>query len=70
MTDIKWLFKDYMNKLHIKDFKELSKQCGIKYQTLLDHLERPSLFRLYELHAINNVLHFSSEDLLTILSIT
>lgn len=68
MTEVKWLFKSYMNKLHIEDFKELSKRCGIKYQTLLDHLERPDLFRLFELQAINEVLHFSSEDLLYIFS--
>ena len=68
MTDLKWLFKVYMNKLHIEDFKALAKMCGIKYQTLLDHLERPELFRLFEIRAINEVLHFSSEDLVKIMS--
>lgn len=69
MTELKWIFKDYMNRLHIEDFKQLAKMCGIKYQTLLDHLERPELFRLFEIRAINDVLHFSSEDLIRIFSI-
>lgn len=68
MTDLKWLFKEYMNRLHIDNFKELSRQCGMKYQTLLDHLKRPDLFKLCEIQAINSVLHFSSEDLLKIVS--
>lgn len=69
MTELKWIFKDYMNRLHIEDFKQLAKMCGVKYQTLLDHLERPELFRLFEIRAINDVLHFSSEDLIRIFSI-
>ena len=68
MTELKWIFKDYMNRLHIEDFKALAKMCGIKYSTLLDHLERPALFRLCEIQAINSVLHFSSEDFIKIFS--
>ena len=66
MTDLKWLFKEYMIRLHIEDFKALAKMCGIKYHTLLKHLEYPELFRLYEFQAINEVLHFKPEDLLKI----
>lgn len=68
MEDIKWLFKKYMNELHIADFKQLAKECGIKYQTLLDHLDNPGQFRLFEIQSINEVLHFSSEDLTRIVN--
>ena len=47
MNDIRWLFRKYMDEKHIVDFKELAKLTGIKYQTLLDHLDRPELFRAF-----------------------
>lgn len=67
MNDIRWLFHKYMVEEHITDFKELAKLSGIKYQTLLDHLNRPELFRTFEIQRINEILHFSSEDLLKII---
>lgn len=57
-----------MDRLHIADFKELANRCGIKYQTLLDHLDRPGLFRMFEIRNINEVLQFSSEDLLRLIT--
>jgi len=66
MSDVLKIFKKYMAVEGIADFKELSKQSGIKYQTLLDHINKPSLFRVFEIQSINDVLHFSSEDLITI----
>lgn len=68
MVDLKWLFKEYMTRLRIEDFKALAELCGIKYHTLLDHLERPELFRVYELRAIHKILKFSPEDLILIFS--
>lgn len=68
MNDIRWLFHKYMVEEHIADFKELAKLSGIKYQTLLDHLDRPELFRTFEIQRINEILHFSSEDLLKIIA--
>lgn len=63
MSNVLKIFKKYMAIEGIADFKELSKQSGIKYQTLLDHINDPTLFRVFELQSINDVLHFSSEDL-------
>ena len=66
--DIRFLLKKYMACRQIQDFKELAKLTGIKYQTLLDHLDNPGLFRKYELSEIFNVLQVSSEDQILILS--
>jgi hypothetical protein len=62
--EVRKLFKRYMLNNDIDTFKGLAKETGIDYQTLLDHLTRPELFRVYELKALDEVLHFSSEDLL------
>jgi len=63
MSETRWLFKEHMTAQHIEDFKELAKLTGIKYQTLLDHLADPDLFRVSELKELKRVLQFSSEDL-------
>lgn len=65
---VKKIFKRYMNELDIDSFKELARETGIDYQTLLDHLARPELFRIFELRALNEILHFSSEDLLFLIN--
>lgn len=67
MSDVRWIFKKYMDAKRIEDFKALAKLTGIKYQTLLDHIDDPRLFRAFELRELNNVLQFSSEDLLQII---
>lgn len=63
---VKKIFKLAMAEKEIETFKDLAKETGIDYHTLLDHLERPELFRAYELKAINEVLQFSSENLFTV----
>lgn len=68
LKDVKKLFKRYMLENDIDTFKELAKETGIDYQTLLDHLARPELFRIYELRALHEVLRFSNEDLLFLIS--
>ena len=70
MSTILKIFKKSMAEHGIADFKQLSKDSGIKYQTLLDHVNEPSLFRVFEIKAINEVLHFSSEDLVSIITIS
>lgn len=58
-------FKLAMLQNNVKDFKHLASLAGIKYQTLLDHLEKPELFRLYELKAVDDILHFPDEVLIS-----
>lgn len=65
--DMRFLLKKYMADQHIDDFKQLAKLTGIKYQTLLDHLDRPDLFRRFELRTIIEVLQISSEDQLKLI---
>ena len=67
MTDLKWLFKKYMADLRIDDFKALAKMCGIDYSTFKRRLQHPENFRVFEIKAINEILHFTPEDLQIIL---
>jgi hypothetical protein len=66
--EVRFMFKKYMAIEHIETFQKLAKLTGIKYQTLLDHLEEPSLFRKYEIENIHEVLHFSNEDLISLIT--
>ena len=68
MVDLKWLFKEYMSRLRIDDFKALAKMCGIDYSTFKRRLQNPGNFRMFELSKINEVLHFTPEDIILIIS--
>ena len=61
---MEWILREYMNKKHIRSFKELSGLTGIEYRTLLNHIEDVGKFKAYELAALDNVLQLSSDDLL------
>lgn len=63
MTNIKWLFREYLTSNHIENLKTLAKMSGIKYQTLLARMNNPRNFKVFEIDALDNVLHFSPEDL-------
>ena len=66
---IKKTFKRYMLECDIDTFKDLAKSVGMDYQTLRDRLIRPELFRAYEIRALNEILHFSDEDLLNLIKV-
>lgn len=66
-NQIKKLFRRYMIDLDIESFKDLAEDTGIDYQTLLDHIARPELFRKFELKALDDVLHFEDADLITLI---
>ena len=51
----------------IDSFRDLAKETGIDYQTLLDHIARPELFRQWEIKVLDKVLKFSDEDLLKLI---
>lgn len=61
---MKWLIKKYMVMQHIDSLAELSKLTGIARRTLYDRIADPKTIRLYELEAIDKVLHFDDEDLI------
>lgn len=66
-TSVKKILKRYMVEADIETFKALSTETGIDYQTLRDRLQRPELFRAYELQALKKTLHLSDEDLLLLI---
>jgi len=64
---IKKILKHYMNICDIESFIDLSRETGICRQTLYDRINNPSSFRAYELKALDDVLHFSNEDLMKLI---
>jgi len=64
---MKWLIKTYMAREHIETISELASLCGFTRRLLYDRIKDPKTFRIYELMALNNVLHFSDEDFLMLL---
>lgn len=64
---MKWLLKQYMTKQHIESLMELSKRTGIGYQTLNNHIKNVGEFRAFELRQLDEILHFSDEDMLLII---
>ena len=64
---MRWILRDYMNKKHIESFRELSRQTGIEYRTLMNHISDVGNFRLFEIMALNEILKFTDEDLVRIL---
>lgn len=66
-TNIKKLLLLYMIEADINNFSELSRQSGIDYQTLNVRIKNPGTFRVYEIRQLDELLHFSDEDLLILL---
>ena len=63
----KKLFRRYMNEVDIESFLELSRQSGIDYQTLNSRIKDPGMFRVCELRRLDDILHFSDDDLLILI---
>ncbi len=66
-TSIKKLLLLYMIEADISNFSELSRQSGIDYQTLNVRIKNPGTFRVYEIRQLDELLHFTEEDLLLII---
>lgn len=60
---MKWLLKEYMARANINSFDELAKESGIKRATLFKRLKEPRTIKVYEIEALDSILHFSLEDL-------
>lgn len=67
MNKVTKLFKQKLLDKDIENFKDLCKMTGIKYDTMLDHLKRPGMFRAFEIQALNEVLEFKDEELLLLI---
>lgn len=64
MQDIKWLIKLYMAQNHIDSISELARLSGLSRRLLYDRINDPASLRIYEIKNLDNVLHFSDEDML------
>lgn len=60
---MKWLLKRYMVEQQIESLSSLSRLTGISKRTLYDRIADPSTMRVFELTALDKVLHFSDEDM-------
>lgn len=60
---MKWLLKKYMAAVHIDSLVDLCKQTGIAKRTLYDRINDPQSLKLYEIRALDEVLHFDDEDI-------
>lgn len=61
---MKKMFRMYMLKQDVESFKQLASLTGIKERNLEKKIVNPSMFRLYEIRALDEILHFSDEDML------
>jgi hypothetical protein len=66
-SPIKKLFKKYMIDADLDNFTDLARETGIDYQRLNRRMADPHSFTVFELIALNDVLHFEDEDLLKII---
>jgi hypothetical protein len=62
--NIKKILKLYMIEADIDNFTQLAKETGIDYQRLNRRISDPHSFTVFELISLDDVLHFSDEDLL------
>lgn len=65
MEYFNWLIKELSAKAHIKNQRELSKKTGINYWTLRDRIDKPGKLQISELIALDEILNFTDEQLLT-----
>ena len=63
---MKWKILKLMSEQRIKLFRELARQTGFDYRTLLTRIENPDQMRLYELKVLAGVLKISDDDILEI----
>lgn len=64
---MRWLIEEYRTRNRIDSLKEIAEHTGIDYQRLLKRIENPKSFKLFEIEALDELLHFTDEDLLKIL---
>lgn len=63
---MKWKILKLMSEQRIESFRELARQTGFDYRTLLTRIENPDQMRLYELKVLAGVLKISDDDILEI----
>ena len=61
---MKWLIRRYMVSAKINSVVELSERTGITRRHLYDIIKDPHRIKISELRILDDVLHFTDEDLL------
>jgi len=64
---IKKLLRRYMIEADIDSFTQLAKETGIDYQRLNRRMADPHSFTVFELVALDEVLHFENDDLILLI---
>ena len=64
---MKWLLRRYMCEQRISGISELARVTGIKRQHLYDLINEPHRIKIFELRALDEVLHFKDDDLLRLM---
>jgi hypothetical protein len=65
---MKWLIQKYRAARHIESNNELASLTGIPLRTLQRRIKEPGTLLLYELRQLDEILHFTNEDKLRILT--
>ena len=60
---MRFLLKEYMAINRISNFVELEKLTGFTKSTLFRRMKHPEELKLFEIRVLDEVLHFSDEDL-------
>lgn len=60
---MRFLLKEYMAINRISNFVELEKLTGFTKSTLFRRMKHPEELKIYEIRVLDEVLHFSDEDL-------
>ena len=65
--NIKKTLRLYMIEADIENFTQLAKETGIDYQRLNRRIADPHSLTVFEILALDNILHFTNEDLIKLI---
>lgn len=66
-SPIRKIINKYIAEYDIGSITNLSKITGLNRQTLYERINNPTTFRIYEIRALDDELHFSDEDMLKLI---
>lgn len=67
MNAFKWIVKKRMLENHIENLLELSNITGLGYQTMRSHIDNPERLKIFELNALDDVLHFEDCEIVGVI---
>lgn len=63
--EFRWFINQAKANAYISSDSELCRQAGIKQGTFRDRIKDPGTLKLYELVALDKILNFTDEQILT-----